>query len=188
MVAEEKRINWLTMKQVTSLTGLKPTTINRYKDEFPECIRYRFNGQMLEFFHESVPVLQHIYSLYQDRSEGRRTAEKVREILYSEFGYSEEEDKQADDRETLPIHHESTNAVQSFLTLQNYLQEQDQRLTTIESQNQVILRQQQDMIDEQLNMKDIMNKHLELLSTVARSRMEERQTPLWKKLLFIIFL
>ena len=88
-MTEDKQTVWLTMKQVVNRTGLKATTISRYKDEFPEYIIHRMNSKLLEFDAECIPILRYIYDLYQDRSDGRRTSERVKNILLKDYGTGE---------------------------------------------------------------------------------------------------
>lgn len=79
-------ITWLTMKQVSEQTSIRPATINRYKDDFFEYIQYRYNASnMLEFDSRSIPVLQKIYGIYRDRTAGRMTTEKVKQQLLTEY-------------------------------------------------------------------------------------------------------
>jgi hypothetical protein len=177
-----KEKKWLTMKQVIALTDIRAATINRYKDDFADFIKYRYNAsQMLEFSEDSIPMLKKIYALYRDTSSGRMTTKKVKLALIQQM----EEEVAV----TIDMNEITTNSPQNTdraLTQQNplfrYLSRQEKRLSVLEEQNKKILDQQENMITNQETMKQIMNQHLQLLSKLARTRMQERKQTIWQRI------
>lgn len=168
------------MRQVCDQTGIKPSNINRYKDDFPEYIHYRYNAStMLEFDSRSVPAIQKIFELYRDRSSGRMTTEKVRQAL-DEFYRIEEPVIEIQERTTNSP--QSTNLIGVLPNpLVDYLKAQEGRLERVETQNKLIIDNQSHILENQRKMEVVMNQHLALLSEVARNKMGERKKTFWQR-------
>jgi hypothetical protein len=180
MAVENGSINWITMKQISEITGLKPTSINRYKDLFPELIQYRMkSGQMLEFNDKCIPAIRRIAMLYRDRSEGRRTTEKVREILFSEYNISMEETEYIEINATEEVAtispQEEHKELIPYNALLSLLQVQVERLTRVEDQNINMQKKQEEILENQHSMQQLMNRHLAILSDISRTKMEHRK-------------
>lgn len=172
-------ISWLTMKQVTEQTDIRAATVNRYKEDFSEYIHYRYNASnMLEFDSRSLPVLQKIYELYRDRSAGRMTTEKVKQLLLKEY---QPETYEIHDLTTTPSPVEEQTPI-PYQSLLRYLKGQEERFTVLEEQNHRILNQQNQILSNQGTMQQVMNQHYSLLSEVARSKMEERKQTFWQRI------
>lgn len=180
MAVENGSVNWVTMKQISEITGLKPTSINRYKDLFPELIQYRMkSGQMLEFNDKCIPAIRRIAMLYRDRSEGRRTTEKVREILFSEYNISIEENEyieiNASEEVATVLPQEERKEIIPYNALLSLLQIQVDRLTKLEDQNITMQKKQEEILENQHSMQQLMNRHLAILSEISRTKMEHRK-------------
>jgi len=173
---ENKQISWLTMKQIVAKTGIKATTVNRYKDEFPEYVIYRTNGQLLEFDKDSIPRLRHIYDLYKDRAEGRRTTERVRDILQKEYGTGESPVID------IAVVSSQPQEQQLMSMIANHLIEQDNRMVAIEFKTNEILEQNTEILASQLEIKHAVNERLALMSEIAATRRDEKQQGFWSKL------
>lgn len=172
-------ISWLTMKQVTEQTNIRAATVNRYKEDFSEYIHYRYNASnMLEFDSRSLPVLQKIFELYRDRTAGRMTTEKVKQLLLKEY---QPETFDIHDLTTTPSPVEEHTPI-PYQSLLRYLKGQDERFTALEEQNNLILNQQNKILDNQGTMQQVMNQHYSLLSEIARSKMEERKQTFWQRI------
>ncbi|MBP2628166.1 MAG: hypothetical protein H6Q68_2877 [Firmicutes bacterium] len=176
---EDKKTNWLTMRQVITKTGMKATTISRYKDEFPEYVISRLDGQLLEFDEDSVPVLKFIYELYRSRSEGRRTTERVRDILQKKYGLGQPPIIDIAVVTTTP---QQLQEQQLMSMISNHLIEQDNRMTTIEFKTNEILEKNNEILAGQLEIKHAVNERLALMSEIAATRREEKQQGFWSKL------
>lgn len=172
---------WLTMKQVIAKTDIRAATINRYKEDFSDFIEYRYNAsQMLEFNAECIPTLKRIFTLYRDTANGRMTTEKVRIALIKELNDAPDAIDLNDLTMSTPQNSEQQLAhIEPFV---KYLSKQEKRLALVEEQNKKILTQQECLLLNQEVMKDTMNKHLSLLSEVARARMEDKKLSFWQKI------
>lgn len=179
-----KQTDWITMKQVVTRTGLKATTISRYKDEFSEYVIHRLHGQLLEFDENSVPILKYIYELYKDRREGRRTTEKVRDLLQREYGAGEPPIIDV----IVPGALTTSSDNKAIAVLLGHLQQQDQRMASMEIEQQEaknreieILEQNIEILNHQQEMKQFMTERLTYISEIAATRREQKQG-LWSKL------
>ena len=171
------------MKQIVAKTGLKATTVNRYKGEFPEYILHRMNGQLLEFSAESMPILRYIYELYQDRSQGRRTTERVRDILAKEYG--------AGQPPVIDVNLPATPSQDSnqITAIINFFEEQSRRLAALEEEQRQaktrdmeILEQNTEILKNQLEIKAAVNERLALISEVAAAKRDEKQRGFWRRM------
>lgn len=174
--------NWLTMKQVCERTKLQASTVSRYKDIFPEYITYRYTtSTMLEFDERCIPILQKIYEIYRDRSSGRRTTEKVKELLA--LYYQEKQpiiELEGLITTTPQFKHDLP---QDFITLvQKHIQLQESRLELIEEQNRAILEQQALLLHQQGSIHKIVNDNSNLLAELAREHLAQKKKNMWNRL------
>lgn len=170
-MASEIPQKWLSMKQVVAITGLRATTISRYKDEFTSFIESRLNGQILEFTEEAVDRLRWLYMTYNDRTEGRRTTTKVRELIAEKYGYLPEIidvhlPAQDDKQDSLPALREQMGVIFSYL---------EKRLDKIEGQNDQLINLQQEIAATSSATNQAVREQMDVLTEVVGSRMAKRK-------------
>jgi hypothetical protein len=182
-MTKEDSITWLSMKEVIEQTKMSQTTINRYKSLFKDYIKYRMNpSKNLQFDSRCVPVLCKIYEYYNNFGEGRVTTDMVREKMQEEYGIIVQPLNRtasaAPPRHTIvaatepPAKSNPKKELARFNALIEVLENQNSRITNLETQNRILQQKQDQILESQVSMQKIMNRHLDMLSDLSRAKME----------------